>query len=301
MTEPLAQGVASAAALRRRGLTRADVDSALASGAIRRLRRGWYADWTARPDVVGAVQAGGRLSCVSLLRAHGAWTLDDGSVYVRVAKGATPRRGAHVRLHWTREPLDPNLAVDDLEDALRVAVHCLDLRHLIAVVDSVLNSRLLREEVVERVLLATPRGRQAWSRVDGRAESGIETFARLALRRAGVRVRSQVEIAGIGRVDLLVGDRLVVELDGESWHGGSADFERDRARDRALLARGYLVVRASYRQVMDELPLVTSQILAIVRRDEHLWRAIHPARRAETGHLRGSELRSSSRSGDCPA
>jgi very-short-patch-repair endonuclease len=91
----------------------------------------------------------------------------------------------------------------------------------------------------------------------------------LALRSRNLRVRPQVWIPGVGRVDLLIGDRLVLELDGREWH---QDFERDRARDRALVARGYLVLRASYRQVLEDWPTIEAQIAEIVARRDHRWR-----------------------------
>jgi very-short-patch-repair endonuclease len=72
-------------------------------------------------------------------------------------------------------------------------------------------------------------------------------------------------------VDLLVGDRLVVELDGEQWHGGDR-FEEDRRRDLALVAAGYLVVRISYRQVMNEWDAIERLLLEIIRRRDHRWR-----------------------------
>ncbi len=45
--------------------------------------------------------------------------------------------------------------------------------------------------------------------------------------------------------------RLVVELDGFETHGTRAAFERDRARDRALLAAGWRVARITNRQLDD--------------------------------------------------
>jgi len=46
--------------------------------------------------------------------------------------------------------------------------------------------------------------------------------------------------------------RLVVEADGERFHGHSVAFERDRRRDRALQVAGYRVVRLTYRQIESE-------------------------------------------------
>src|SRR3546814_9517071 len=61
-------------------------------------------------------------------------------------------------------------------------------------------------------------------------------------------------------------DRLVIEADGYDWHGGRVEFERDRERDRELVRRGYIVIRASYRQVTTDLDAVVSAALDVIRR-----------------------------------
>jgi very-short-patch-repair endonuclease len=43
--------------------------------------------------------------------------------------------------------------------------------------------------------------------------------------------------------------RLIVELDGYAFHGTRAAFERDRARDRRLAAKGWRVLRVTWRDV----------------------------------------------------
>jgi very-short-patch-repair endonuclease len=259
--------------LRDGGLSARQISRQVASGRLTRLRRGVYAGEGADPLVESAVRIGGRLTCVSALAHYGVWTMPFPDVHVRVASGVVASRGPDRRLHWTHDRLDDARWIDDPLTALALAVECLDLRAAVVVIDSVVNRRILDADVVVRMLLTTPRGRRLLKLHDGRAESGIETLARLALRSRNLRVRTQVEIAGIGRVDLLIGDRLILETDGREWH---ADFERDRARDRALVARGYLVIRASYRQVMTEWALVEEQILTLVRRREHLWRRTLP-------------------------
>jgi very-short-patch-repair endonuclease len=54
--------------------------------------------------------------------------------------------------------------------------------------------------------------------------------------------------------------RLVVELDGFGYHGHRAAFERDRARDAAMQAAGYRVVRLTHRQLETEAPRITTQL-----------------------------------------
>src|SRR5690606_29569534 len=115
------------------------------------------------------------------------------------------------------------------------------------------------------LLHATARGRRVLALHDPAAESGIETLVRLALRRHRIRARSQVTIPGVGRVDFLIGDRLVIEADGFEWHGSREAFERDRDRDRELVRRGFVVIRLSYARVMGDLDGAMLAVLDVVR------------------------------------
>ena len=56
--------------------------------------------------------------------------------------------------------------------------------------------------------------------------------------------------------------RLIVEIDGFAFHGGRAAFERDRRRDAQLLARGYRVLRITWRQLTREPHAVVATIAA---------------------------------------
>ena len=111
--------------------------------------------------------------------------------------------------------------------------------------------------------------------VDISAESGLETKARLRLRALGIPYRAQVRISRVGHVDLLIGERLVLELDGEAWHSGPLAYAEDRRRDLELMRQGFIVMRLSFSQVMGEWASVESVIRALVSRREHLWTARH--------------------------
>nr|WP_255633103.1 DUF559 domain-containing protein [Demequina sp. TTPB684] len=100
---------------------------------------------------------------------------------------------------------------------------------------------------------------------DGRSESLLETRTRVALRAAGLQVQPQVTIPGVGRVDLLVEGKVVVETDGRATHALTAAFDADRRRDRSALLAGYLVMRFGYADVMGDVGALVEQVVAVVR------------------------------------
>ena len=58
--------------------------------------------------------------------------------------------------------------------------------------------------------------------------------------------------------------RVLVETDGYATHGHRAAFERDRARDAALQAAGYVVLRFTHRQVTRRPMVVIAQLAAVL-------------------------------------
>lgn len=257
-------GVVSWRSLLAEGRTQSDVRRAIRSGDLHRIRRGWYACASADPDVAAAVAAGGVLSCVSALGAHGVWVPEGSRIHVR-----SRRRGPRFCRQYGTDQDPESAAVDSIPTALRHAVRCLDPEGLIIVCDSLVNLGLLaRDEITLTLGAAPPRILRALDRCD-RSESGTETIVRLRLRRRGIRVTPQVFIPGLGRVDLLVGRRLILEIDGRQYHSSSAQFESDRERDRRAIHMGYLVVRLSYRQVMYDWESAETTIVDLVRRREH--------------------------------
>ena len=112
---------------------------------------------------------------------------------------------------------------------------------------------------------------------DAASQSGTETIARVGLRSRGIGVRSQVWIEGVGHVDLLVGDRLVVECDSAEFHDGYRS-PNDYLRTQELIRRGYIVLRLTYRDVVHDWPRAEALILEIVRARRHEWRAASGAR-----------------------
>ena len=58
--------------------------------------------------------------------------------------------------------------------------------------------------------------------------------------------------------------RLVVELDGRTFHDTAATFEHDRARDRVLAAAGWRVIRVTWRQLHDEPAALAADLRRIL-------------------------------------
>lgn len=111
--------------------------------------------------------------------------------------------------------------------------------------------------------------------LDSRSESGLESICRLLLSRQPTSLRSQVAIRGVGRVDFVLGDRIIVEADGRAWHDGDEPFYTDRSRLLAAARRGYVTIRPTAQQLLYEEEWFDLVVSAMVDRREHLWSARH--------------------------
>jgi very-short-patch-repair endonuclease len=264
------------------GVTRGAVAAALAAGAVARIRPGWFAVDDAPRDVVRAARVGGAVTAASAARLDGVWLLEDPMLHVRVPRNAARLRApddagepldraAHqVCVHYRSDPA-AYTARDPLPLALAEMLACADQQAAVIAIDSALSQGMLgRDGLADVRALALPSRRAVLDAVHAGSESGTESKVRLLLRSRRIDRRSQVRLPRVGYVDLLVGDRLVIEIDGAGFHTGP-EFEEDRRRDFELVMRGYLVLRLSYRQVMTDWDVVSAGILELVARGEHRW------------------------------
>ena len=75
-----------------------------------------------------------------------------------------------------------------------------------------------------------------------------------------------VVVAGL-EVDAAWPDRrLVVELDGHTYHSTSAAFERDRERDATLALAGFRVVRITHRRLQKQPDAVAGIVRELLSR-----------------------------------
>lgn len=76
--------------------------------------------------------------------------------------------------------------------------------------------------------------------------------------------QTNVAVAGLEVDCVWPEQRVIVELDGFAAHGSRFAFERDRRRDRALQAAGWVVVRVTWRQLEDDADLVLADLRALL-------------------------------------
>lgn len=246
------QRVMTRAELLDAGLSGRGITTAIRDGRLIRLRRDRYvtAD-RAHADADGAVAAGGRLTCISLMRALGVFALRDERLHVRVAHNAGRLRGlrtgdatSSLRVHWMDDDSSSARDAVSIGAAVCDVARCCPPTYVVATLDSLLHRGVLEMTDLLEVFACLPRRFAVLSAlVDPRAESGIETLVRLMLRRLGVAVELQVRIDGVGRVDLLVDGWLIIECDSREFHGEWDDHRRDRRRDMQAVALGYTTVR----------------------------------------------------------
>jgi very-short-patch-repair endonuclease len=89
---------------------------------------------------------------------------------------------------------------------------------------------------------------------------------RLLLRSLGRHVEVQVQLDGVGRVDLIVDGWLIVECDSRAFHEGWEAQKRDRHRDIAAAGLGYTTIRPMAEDILyrrDEVLAALKDILRV--------------------------------------
>lgn len=253
------------------GMSRRQFDQAQAEGRLTRLTRSLFATTDAPDGVVSAVRARGALTCVSALRLHGVWTLtSDGPHHIRRTDKCR-RAGVVAGTVECRSTLTHRrVPVDSLDAALMAVVINHSREEAVVALDCVLHLRLRDRAYLENLFATAPADRLPLLRAaSGLVESPMESLLRFGLWGRQVKVKPQTYIPGIGRVDFLIGERLIVEVDSVAHHADLAAFHKDRERDRIATELGYTPLRFTSWEVQHALPRVLSTILRFVQRDAH--------------------------------
>ncbi len=272
-------GVIATWELHQAGYGRARITDLVASRGLLRVRQGWYCSPSLPHDAQRAVRVGGQLTCSSGARFWGLWVpRGDDALHVGVQAGASRLRKATsyrtrlgdeptVKVHWTGTSPARSRVVAPPSECLRQIAHCHSPEYLAVVAESALHTGLITEDDWAVIRESLPRTfRRRLPDVGRSSASGIESLFVFRIRALGIQVAQQVRIDGVGIVDALIGDSLIVELDGEAFH---RDDARDRRRDAAASARGYRTLRFLANQIEREWESVEAAVVAAIARGDH--------------------------------
>lgn len=277
-------GTARTSQLVKKGVGRTDLAHAVREGRLLRPRKGVYALPDTSPSVLEALSHRGMVACVTAGRELGLWILDDSA-----AENDRAHTWVRPRHRPTRLVMDPDLDEEDDSCCVfhrdlpvdeptlsRVGIlHCLvqilrcrGEESFFAALESALRQGLVDDTGRARLRQRVPlrcRWLVDFARTD--ADSGLESLLRLRLHRHGISLASQVEIPGVGTVDFVIGDCLILEADGGTHDGPTR--HRDRVRDTVAMALGFVTLRLDYALIVHEWDLVEIAVLAALRRNVH--------------------------------
>jgi very-short-patch-repair endonuclease len=266
-------GAAHYSVLRRRGVSEHAIRRAVASDQVLAVGHGTFAlPWAPRESTLATLFRA-RIDCLTACEHWGLplWGEHMGAHLVvprhRSASRRDPSELAQVVIHRTSSPLPSGMWVP-VAEAIDQAAWCTTPLEQLVLIDAALHRGLLLPHDVGHFGAGTAR-RRAWMRrmASGVAESPLETVARAGLVAAGLAVREQVVVRGVGRVDFVVEETVAVEVDGWEFHQSREAFERDRARDRASLLQGRPVVRFTARELRADLAGVVRQVAEFAGRE----------------------------------
>lgn len=253
---------------------------AVHAGEIIRVRKGWYACPELSFELQQAARVGGRLASVSAAREYGIWVPGQpGSLHVEVAPGACQLRSRNnyrrrlssvvnqaVDVHWQVPDGSASRVIVGATECIRQILRDQPPEFGFVVAESALNLGIISIEQWHGIRGSLPPRLSSGLRaVCSLSESGTESMFSFRMCRLGICFRQQVQI-GPDRVDFVLGERLVVEIDSLAHHDPIAD----RRRDARLSIRGYRVLRFYYEHVVNEWWLVEASVLAAISRGDHL-------------------------------
>jgi very-short-patch-repair endonuclease len=267
------------------GWTRRAIDRRLAAGRLHVIYRGVYAvghkDLSARGWWMAAVLACGKGAVLShrTAAALGGF-LDAASPRVDVTgTGQSGASSPKIRRHRVRHlPQEDTTKVDEIP-VTTVARTLFDLAEVTSrtgldrAFERAERSELLDLRAVQLTMERNP-GRRAHKRLRSLlpdlvapepTRSELERLFHRLCRLAGLPLpQVNVLVEGFEVDAYWPVHRLVVEVDGWRFHRTRAAFERDRARDAALLVAGHRVMRVTYRQLREDPAGVAARVRTLL-------------------------------------
>lgn len=284
--------------LRARGVTKQEISRARDAGEILRIRQGLYASHDTPEELLHAARHGGSPSCLVAGRMHDLWILDEPEPEPESEPEPDADAARHVWIghagqrhpcdssacddsliwHWDDGDAEPG-ALPPVQNVLLQIAVCADDETFFAALESALRRSLLPPGGMAWLGARLPedlRWMLGFARSD--ADSGLESLIRLRLHHLGISACTQVSIEGVGEVDFVIGDRLIVEADGKENHDDDPTTtnmsvsrrHKDLVRDARAAALGYETLRFDYAMIVHDWPTVAAAIVAKVRAGSHL-------------------------------
>ena len=212
----------------------------------------------------------------------------EGPIHVSVPAGRRALRGFGLTVHRVRALAVDRLGPYPVTTLPRAVIDTWGLAHgttanrrakerARAVVIETLRERRVTAKQLRSELAARPAlsGRRAFVELLGLVEQGCQSELEIwgvqnVLQGPGMpRFVQQHPVQlpwGTAHLDAAIpGLKVAVELDGAAFHGSAAARERDTRRDAALAARGWVVLRFSYRRLMTDPEGCRREILEVCR------------------------------------
>ena len=264
-------GVARWHELKHHGVSEWGLRCAKQAGRITSPDPGTYALPNAPSARVAAVALLGQVTCVTACSAWKLRQLDPpDAIHIavpgnrHVAPGRLERLGlvgVHRGAMWL-----PDQRALSVRDALDTSAMCATPLQQLVMVDAALEAGLI--QYPELLFFRCGRAkRREWLRrsANGGAMSVSETVARAALAAAGYKPRVQVRRPGIGILDLAVGKRFYIEVDGFEEHSKWGQFTKDRRRDREVSAGRDWTLRYTYWDAVEDPWWFVRDVSRIIR------------------------------------
>jgi very-short-patch-repair endonuclease len=239
---------------------------------VTRLHRGVYlvgpteAPYT--PEMAALLTCGVERTGLSFASAGAIWGLRPRPAVVHVSTTANVRPRAGIRVH----------RVAKLEVTTHHGLQVTTPTRTLVDLATVLRPRELEWAINEALVKGLTTHAELAAALPSRSSSALTSEPRLTRSEAEWRLRDLVKRAGLPHpktnvklgpweVDALwPAQRLVVEVDSYAYHLTRAAFERDRAKDAWLVAKGYRVIRVTWRQLVDEREALVARLAAALAR-----------------------------------